>query len=170
MSILKSYLKRLTNLSTRNRSLVLASLPAEQFIDFHELDHLNGRSSFELIGQLIGQKNEIKLCDVIDPRHQRTNEISKKLKKIARTQRFIAQECGSEDLFVGWPFVQGKLLDGTPIHGPLLFFPVSLDQENNRWLLKKRDTPVGFNRSLLLAYAHFNQTKIIRYEKELCFY
>ena len=160
MSILKSYLKRLTNLSTRNRSLVLASLPAEQFIDFHELDHLNGRSSFELIGQLIGQKNEIKLCDVIDPRHQRTNEISKKLKKIARTQRFIAQECGSEDLFVGWPFVQGKLLDGTPIHGPLLFFPVSLDQENNRWLLKKRDTPITFNRSLLLAYAHFNQTKI----------
>ena len=160
MSNLKSYLKRLTNLSSRNRSLVLPSLPAEQFLDIHHLDFLIGKPSFEIIKQLVAQKGEIKLCDVIDPRHEPTNEVSKKLRKIARTQKFIEEERGAEDLYVGWPFVQGKLLDGTPIHGPLLFFAVTLVQENNKWLLKKREAPTNFNRSLLLAYAHFNQTKV----------
>ena len=160
MSILKSYLKRLTNLSTRNRSLVLPALPAEQFLDIDELDFLNNRPSFEIIKQLIAQKNEIKLCDVVEPRHEQSNEVSKRLKKIARTQKFIEEERGAEDLYVGWPFVQGKLLDGTPIHGPLLFFAVELLQENNKWLLKKRAAPTCFNRSLLLAYAHFSQTNI----------
>ncbi|TAE99108.1 MAG: DUF4011 domain-containing protein [Runella slithyformis] len=160
VSILKTYLKRLTNLSNRNRSLLLGSLPSEQFLDIDELDFLDNFASFEIVRQLIAQKNVIKLCDTADPRMAKINEVSKKLRKIARTEQFIEAERGAEDLYVGWPFVRGKLMDETLIHGPLAFFPVTLEQTDKHWQLRRRDEPATLNRSFLLAYSHFNQVPL----------
>jgi superfamily I DNA and/or RNA helicase len=160
--LLKTYLRRLTNLTSRNRSLLLLSLPQEQFIDLHQLDFLNNKPSFEFINQLIAQKSQIPLCDMIDSRLEKVNEVSKILRKIAKTEAFIEQERGAEDLYVGYPFVKGKLSDGTVVRCPLLFFPVTLKNsgDSKKWLLEKRDESVSLNRSFLLAYSHFNQIKI----------
>ncbi|MFD1819900.1 AAA domain-containing protein [Pseudarcicella hirudinis] len=161
--ILKSYQKRLTNLSSRNKSLLLLTLSSEQFLDVHELDFLQNTPSFELVEQLLAQKNTIQLCDVLDPRFEKVNEVSKRLRKISRTEKFIEEERGSEDLYIGYPFIKGKLLDGTLVRCPLLFFPVTLaqkSQKTNQWILQRRDEPVSLNRSFLLAYSHFNQVKI----------
>lgn len=173
-NILKTYTKRLTNLSAKNKSLVLLNLPSEQFIDLHELDFVQNQASFTLIEQLIAQKSAISLCDTLDPRNARVNEVSKRLKKIARTEKFIEDERGAKDLYVGYPIVKGKLLDGTVVRCPLLFFPVTLIQKAQRlslnsstdtgsgikWHLQRRDEPVTFNRSFLLAYSYFNEIKI----------
>ena len=158
--LLKKYLRRLTNLTSRNRSLLLLSLPQEQFIDLHQLDFLDNKPSFELINQLIAQKSQIPLCDVMDSRLEKVNEASKILRKIAKTEAFIEQERGAEDLYVGYPFVKGKLSDGTVVRCPLLFFPVTLKNDGKKWLLEKRDESISLNRSFLLAYSHFNQIKI----------
>ena len=160
--LLKTYLRRLTNLTSRNRSLLLLSLPQEQFLDLHQLDFLDNKPSFEYINQLIAQKSQISLCDVLDSRLEKVNEVSKILRKIARTEAFIEQERGAEDLYVGYPFVKGKLSDGTVVRCPLLFFPVTLKNSNDgkKWVLEKRDESISLNRSFLLAYSHFNQIKI----------
>jgi len=165
--ILKTYLRRLTNLSTRNRSLLLTNLPAEQFLDWQELDFADNRSAFDLLKEVISQKKSFKLCPMLDSRSEKVNEISKRLRKIARTERFIEEERGSEDLYVAYPFVRGKLTDGTVIHAPLAFFPVTLNtnepSEANQgayWQLQRRAEPASLNRSFLLAYGHFNQVKI----------
>ena len=57
-NILPSYLRRLTNLSGNNRSLLLLRLHAEQLIDVHTLSFLNGEPSFELIKALIANKSK----------------------------------------------------------------------------------------------------------------
>lgn len=164
--ILKIYLRRLTNLSTRNRSLLLTNLPVEQFLDWQELDYVDGRSAFEVLKEVLSQKKAIKLCQRLDSRSEKVNEISKRLTKLARTERFIEEERGSEDLYVAYPFVRGKLMDGTVIHAPLAFFPVTLQQqlsenaEGGLWKLHRREEPASLNRSFLLAYGHFNQVKI----------
>lgn len=165
--ILKTYLRRLTNLSTRNRSLLLTSLPAEQFLDWQELDFIDNRSAFELLKEVISQKKSFKLCPILDSRSEKANETSKRLRKVARTERFIEEERGSEDLYVAYPFVRGKLTDGTAIHAPLAFFPVTLNATETSnavqgayWQLQRRDEPASLNRSFLLAYSHFNQVKI----------
>ena len=124
--ILKAYLKRLTNLSTRNKSLLLTSLSAEQFLDFHDTDFLLSKPSVEVLKQVVQGSNRVALCDVADPRFEKVNEASKRLRKIARTERFIEEERGSRDLYLGYPFVKGKLYDGTPIHAHLLFFKVTM--------------------------------------------
>lgn len=162
--ILKTYLRRLTNLSTRNRSLLLTNLSADQFLDWQDLDFIDNRSSFDLLKDVLAQKKNLKLCPILDSRSEKANEISKRLRKIARTERFIEEERGSEDLYVAYPFVRGKLMDGTVIHAPLAFFPVTLNApesiENGYWQLHRRDEPASLNRSFLLAYGHFNQVKI----------
>ena len=161
LPLLKTYLKRLTNLSSRNKSLLLSRLPAEQFLDLHDTDFLLSKSSFDLASQLIQGKSRIPLCDAQDPRFERVNVISKKLRKIARTERFIEEERGSRDLYVGYPFVRGKFADGSVVHAPLLFFPVTLRLDREQWCLFSRDDDtVSLNRSFALAYAHFNEAKI----------
>jgi hypothetical protein len=159
--ILKSYQKRLTNLTSRNKSLLLLNLSAEQFLDIHELDFLQNKPSFNILEQLIAQKNTISLCEIHDPRYERVNEVSKRLRKISRTEKFIEEERGSEDLYVGYPIIKGKFSDGTVVRCPLMFFPVTIVQKDAQiWQLQTRDESITLNRSFLLAYSHFNQRQI----------
>ena len=113
------------------------------------------------MADLIARKPAISLCEVLDARQQRSNEISRKIRRIDRTARFIEEERGTEDLYVGWPFVKGKFLDDTVIHGPLLFFPVQLLQQGKFWKLSRRGDELAFlNPTLALAYGQFNQMKL----------
>ncbi|MFD2938014.1 AAA domain-containing protein [Spirosoma flavum] len=160
-TVLKTFRRRLTNLSSRNRSLLLTTLPAGQFLDLHETDFLINKPSFTIIADLIGRKSSVLLCEVLDARQERSNEVSRKLRRIDRTSRFIEEERGTEDLYVGWPFVRGKFLDDTVIHGPLLFFPVQIEQQGKFWKLTRRGDELAFlNPTLVVAYGQFNQVKL----------
>ncbi|MFT4033150.1 MAG: AAA domain-containing protein [Siphonobacter sp.] len=158
--ILSFFQRRLTNISPRNKSLVLLSLPKEQFLDLHELDFLQGQSSFHIIKGLIAAKNSLPLCQVLDSRSEKNNEISNQLRRISRTAQFIEAERGSEDLHIGWPIVQGKFTNGAVVRAPLLFWPVTLRNEKNHWYLEHRDEPLTINKSLLLAFSYYNQVSI----------
>jgi hypothetical protein len=86
------------------------------------------------------------------------NESSRKLKVLQRTDRFLFEERGSKDLHVGWPFVHGKFNDGTLVRCPLLFFPVELALEKGQWFVQPREgVDPSFNKTFLLAFAHYNK-------------
>ena len=159
--ILNSYLKRLTNLTSRNKSLVLMRLISGRFIDINDFDFSNSLPAFSIIQELLARKSNISLCSIQDSRNERTNQVSEKLKKLARSDRFVFEERGAKDLYLGWPLVRGKFNDGTHVNCPLLFFPVVLEQSEKVWRLRSRsDEFCSINRSFLLAYAHFNQVSI----------
>lgn len=159
--ILKSYLRRLTNLSSRNKSLLLTRLVSEQFADLQETDFLLNVPAFELLHQVIQRRKRIALCDVTDPRYEKTNVFSRRLRKIARTVDFIEEERGSRNLFVGYPFVRGRFGNGQVVHAPLLFFPVSLETDKGQWCLRvNADTGPHLNRSFALAYGQFSEVAI----------
>ena len=163
-NILETYLRRLTNLSGNNRSILLLRLYVDQLMDLHAFSFLNGERSFSIINALIAGR-EKKLCPVLDSRIESSNEASERLKKISRTDRFVFEERGSHDLHVGWPFVRGKFSDGTLVSCPLIFFPVHLERSNNSWVLRPRkDAGFTFNKSFLLSYAYYNQVAL---EEEL---
>src|SRR5690606_26832019 len=127
--ILESWMRRLTNLSGNNRSLLLLRLSAEQLMDLHEVNMLNHVPSFEVIKAMMAGRT-VKVCQVLDSRVEANNEVSKKLKRLLRMDNFLFEERGSRDLHIGWPFVRGKFADGTLVRCPLLFFPVTLVAEN----------------------------------------
>ena len=156
--ILQSYLKRLTNLSSNNRSLLFLRLISDQSIDLHEFDHTLDNPSFNIIEQLIAKKSKIELINEVDTHDAQANKASQKLKKIDRIEKFIFQERGAKDLYIGWPFVRGKFTDDTLVRAPLIFFPVTLELSQNKWHLKQReDVNITFNKSFLLAYYFFNK-------------
>lgn len=158
--LLNHYLRRLTNLSGNNRSLFLPRFSSDQFIDLHLVSQLNKEKSFSIIEALIAEKKKI-ICPVTDARLEASNEVSKKLKKLQRTSEFIFEERGSKDLHLGWPFIRGKLMDGTSVRCPLIFFPVELGQENNHWVIRPRENAdISFNKAFLLAYSFYNQVKV----------
>ncbi len=158
--ILQTFLRRLTNLSGSNRSLLLLRLHSEQLLDLQQLSFLNGEKAFEIIKALIAGKSK-KICPLLDSRMEATNEASKKLKRLQRLDKFIFEERGSYDLHIGWPFVRGKFLDGTLVRCPLLYFPISIIQENTQWVVTLReDAGISFNKSFLLAYSFYNKLKL----------
>ncbi|MFZ9044670.1 MAG: DEAD/DEAH box helicase [Cyclobacteriaceae bacterium] len=162
--LLQHYLKRLTNLSGKNRSLLLLRLIKDQFIDLHAFDYLENKSSFDLIKALVSKK-KLLLCAESDPRDYSSNTISRQLKKLNRTEEFIFQERGSRDLYIGWPYVEGRFQDNTLIRCPLLFFPVELSAAAGKWTANlRKDVNVTFNKSFLLAYAYYNE---VRYDEAL---
>ena len=140
--LLTNYLRKLTNLSGNNRSNFLPRLSSDQFIDLQWLSQLNGEKAFKIIEALIAEKGKV-ICPLVDARMEAANEASKKLKKLQRIDHFIFEERGSHDLHVGWPFVRGKFLDGTLVRCPLLFFPVRLKAENEKWVLRSEERRVG---------------------------
>jgi len=159
--VLNSYLRRLTNLTSRNKSIQLLRLASGRFIDLNAFDFLNNHPAFYLIEQLIMRKKEMPLCKVLDSRDENNNKVSQQLKALWRNERFVFEERGARDLYVAWPFARGVYSDGTMVRAPLLFFPVSIGMEDNIWKLKPRSDEFCYlNRSFLLAYSHYNKVPV----------
>ncbi len=160
-SILQAFQKRLTNLSGNNRSLLLQRLNAEQFLDVHAFDFVDKTPSWHIVEELISKKKSIRLVPIMDGRDETSNRLSTSLKKLSRREKFLFDETGAGDLYVGWPFVEGKFNDGTLFRAPLCFFAIQLYQEENYWYIAlKKDINISFNKSLLLAFSHYNQMEL----------
>ncbi|WP_192823494.1 AAA domain-containing protein [Rufibacter sp. LB8] len=160
-ALLKQYQRRLLNLSGSNRSLVLLKPSASLHLDLHALDHAHKGPSFDYIKDLLVGKQNLPLCAVADARDAALAPLTKALKTIQRRAHMIWEERGAKELFVGYPMVEGAFPDGTLVRCPLLFFPVELKiNEKRQWqLTRPEDTPAFFNKSFLLAYAHYLNVK-----------
>ncbi|MGR3811766.1 AAA domain-containing protein [Jiulongibacter sp. NS-SX5] len=160
LNLLKTYQNRLVNLTSRNRSLFLPRLYKRQFIDIHAFNFAENKPSSFVIDKLLSSSKSFDLCSYIDPRNGTTNDLARQLKQIKKTDLTVQEERGAEDLYVGYPMVMGKFIDGTALRCPLSFIPVSLLLENNKWKLSKKEDGIFLNRSFILAYSHFNQVKV----------
>jgi hypothetical protein len=152
--VLRVYLNRLVDLSSNNRSIFLPKIIASQMIDLKDFHFLNNHASFFYITELLGRKRNIPLIQVLDSRDKNVNQLSVRLKRLKQQVNFTIEETGEKSLFVGWPFVEGKLLNGQLIRCPLVFFPVELILDNKTWYLRKSVGELPFlNPSFLLAYS-----------------
>ncbi|RZS97005.1 AAA domain-containing protein [Cecembia calidifontis] len=165
--IFQVYLNRLVDLSSRNRSLYLSKLIPSQMVDLNEFNFLNHQPAFFYIEQLLGKKKSIPLLPLADARDENVNIVSKKLGRILSLAETAESETGEKSLFIGWPFVEGKLINGQVVRGPLIFFPVELVRQAEIWELhfSKTDPPF-FNKTFFLAYAHAYGTEPLNFEEE----
>lgn len=159
--VFQVYLDRLIDLSARNRSIFLPKLISSQMIDLKDFHFLNNHASFFYITELLGRKRNIPLIPIADSRDKHVNELSQRLRKLQQSIQLAEQETGEKNLFVGWPFLEGKLINDQLIRCPLIFFPVSLVKEENSWFLRKKvgDQPF-LNKSFLLAYSRSTGKKL----------
>lgn len=165
--VFQVYLNRLVDLSSRNRSLYLSKLITSQMIDLNEFNFLNHQPAFIYIDQLLGKNRSIPLIPFADARDEQVNIVSKKLARILSLAETAESETGEKSLFIGWPYVEGKLINDQVVRGPLVFFPVELVRQSEAWVLKqsKTDQPF-FNKTFFLAYAHAYGTEALNFEEE----
>jgi hypothetical protein len=155
--LLQVFMRRLTNLNSHNRSLLLLRLNSGSHMDLNRFDFLLNKPSFPIIEKLIAGDDEIPVCKILDPRDEQNNQVSRQLKKLRRSGEFIFEERGARDLYVGWPFVGGKFSNGNMVRCPLIFFPVTLLMSEKVWKLSfRKDVGISFNKSFFLAYFYFN--------------
>ncbi|MBN3583568.1 DNA helicase [Algoriphagus aestuarii] len=155
-SIFQTYLNRLTDLSSKNKSLYIPKIEGTGLVDLYEFEFLNGESSFEIIRKLIQAKRKIPLIPESDPRQTKTNILSKSLSRLNFRDQLTQEETGEHALVLSWLFVEGKLINGQVLRGPLLVFPIALKKEKEHWYL----IPEGswqWNPTFILAYQHAYQ-------------
>lgn len=153
--VFQVYLNRLIDLSGRNHSVFLPKLVSSQMIDLKDFHFLNNHPSFFYITEILGRKKKIPLIHTVDARDKHVNALSQKLRRLQQHIRLVEEETGEKNVFVGWPFVEGKLANEQLIRCPLIFFPVTLVQDQHSWYMSKTAGEQAFlNKAFLLAYAH----------------
>ncbi len=160
--ILQNYQQRLTNLSSRNRSLKLLKPVKNKDLDFFSFAFEETQGHHDLLNLLINFK-KIPLIRKLNPHDEKTSTLDKQLNAIYRTVLSIESETGVYPLKVGYPFIQGKFLNDTIARCPLIVFPYRLiknNQNQNRWYLEPiKDEEPHWNTVFFLALQQFHQIK-----------
>ncbi|MEB2785480.1 AAA domain-containing protein [Algoriphagus persicinus] len=151
-SIFQTYRNRLVDLSSKNRSLYLPKTEGFGVVDVKELDFLNGKNSFEIMKKAISSKKSIPLIPESDPRLTSVNSLSRTFSRLSFRDQLTKEETGERSLFLGWPFVEGKLINGHILRAPLLLLSVNLQLEKGQWVLSKIDE-WQWNPAFISAYS-----------------
>lgn len=118
----------------------------------------------------IKEKYELFVKEEKERIEERTEDLisyANQIKYLEREIKAVEKETGKYELFVGYPFVEGRFNDGTFVRGPLLLFPVEIIKKNNKWDIKNIVTQdVLLNKVLLYGYAKYNNIKLGEIETE----
>jgi len=152
---LDHYKDRLANISRRNRNLYTAKLSKRLGIDLTTVvkdsqiqTFIEGKTHRPL---RLSYKTDLSLGNQEEQSYRHLTLIFREINREVK-------EKGSYDLFIGYPFVEGRLAgEGFEIKAPLLFFPVKLQRKGLDFFLE-RDTEkdILFNKDLILANNKFN--------------
>ena len=138
--------KKLINISRGNRLLYQGRISVKNTFDLMRIPELDP------LGLIFGSKRLLKLCDVANGKED--ERMYKHLNQILREVNRELREKGQYDLYIGYPFVQGKMPDDDfPIRAPLALFPVTLEKDPRTITLtydSSRDAM--YNNTLILAY------------------
>lgn len=161
--ILHNYKLRLTNISQSNRSLKLARISPKTSFDVVESAFLENDSAEDIFRKILAGKT-VKLVQKLDARLEKTNEVDKHLNQLFRQIETIEEETGTYNVYVGYPFVEGKFADGSIARCPLILFPVKLIrnlQSRPRWSIEKlEDADIQWNPTFFLAYEQYQKQRL----------
>jgi superfamily I DNA and/or RNA helicase/very-short-patch-repair endonuclease len=88
-------------------------------------------------------------------------EFSSSLKSLHKEINDLYKETGRYELYIGYPFVEGKFKDGTNVRAPLALFPINLIRNGDQWYAENMtERAVLLNKVFLLAYSKYNEIKL----------
>lgn len=143
---LRELQKKLVNISKGNRLLYQPKTSARSSFD------LTLAPEADVIGLIFGRKRVLNLCD--SSKNKNEGRIYTRLNSIMREVNRDKRERGTFDLYVAYPFVEGRLVgdDEFPIRSPLALFPVVLEKEGSAIRMRMDpDRDAVYNNTLILA-------------------
>jgi len=139
--------------------------------EFNKLNNkISNAEELEKHEELLNKKYEEKLkieTEKIEKEIQKIIDYSTSLTYLDREISALEKETGRYELFVGYPFVEGRFQDNTFVKAPLLLLPIKIIKDNNRWYMQNiLDQDILINKVFVFAFAKYNETKIKDFETE----
>ena len=149
-SVLKELEKNLVDINRRNKLLYLAKSQAKYSQDLFSKD-------YDIRDLIFGKKGQITICSHTTRDSKRYTAFSSILREANRDIR----EKGRNDLYIGYPFVKGRLQgEGFEIRAPLALIPVKAEKTPEHITLRiDEDRSTLFNNTLILAYHKHNNIR-----------
>lgn len=153
---MKELEKKLISINRRNRLLYIPKLTNKYAFDLFETPLRN-----KLIDFLSGRLKRVALCDSREasgPRGQTGADKYRKLVQLIREVNKDLRDKGQYDLFIGYPFVEGRIAgENFDIRAPLALFPVILDRDAQFITVRLDETrDIVLNNTLILAHQKFS--------------
>lgn len=147
---LRELQKKLVNISRNNRLLYQGKIYRKTAFDLTTIPNL------DVMGLMFGKKRTLKLCD--STKSAEELRIFKHLNELIREVNRDLRDKGQYDLYIGYPFVEGKLPgEEFDVRAPLALFPVILDKDTKSISMRLDDSrDVVYNSSLILAFIKFS--------------
>ena len=155
-STLRELSKKLININKNNRMLFLPKLSPKYAVDLFD-----AAGRYNPVDIMFGTGAPMVVADVSDqdlPRTDPARDRYRNLVNLIRESTRDLRDKGQNDLYIGYPFVQGCLVNGDfGIRAPLCLFPVTLDRSTaNITVTLDLTRDVIFNSTLILAHDKFN--------------
>lgn len=150
-TILSKLENRLVHINKRNRLLYSGKVNKEYGIDlFKFIDNIDELEKFILSKD----SKKFKLIDIRDY----DDDKFKSILKLIRQSSKIEIESGNNELYIAYPFVQGKMEgEDFNVKAPLLLFPVQLERTpGSIVLVNDFSRDIIYNTNLILANNKFN--------------
>ena len=153
---LRELSKKLININKNNRMLFLPRLSPKYAVDLFDAS-----GSYNPLEILFDAKGPVTIADVSSqdlPRTSPARERYRNLVGLIRETIRDMRDKGQNDLYIGYPFVQGNLVNGEfGIRAPLCLFPVTLDRSTANITVEIDPTrDIIYNGTLILAHDKFN--------------
>lgn len=118
------------------------------------------------VQERLGKRLEQELA-VINAEGEKIVEFSLSLKSLHKEISDLHKETGRYELYIGYPFVEGKFKDGIIVRAPLALFPVRLIRNGDQWHAENiTERAVLLNKVFLLAYSKHNEIKLPQIDTE----
>ncbi len=159
---LRTLADRLYDLSKANPAIRLLRLPQRRFLDLSQSQELG---DLQTLGRrLLHHRTRVRVAGLRSEEGEE-DPVLLRIKEIGRLDAALRDESGANDLYIGFPFIEGTLSDGTYIRAPLLFFPAVLGRSLEAppgWYLdpKRAEEEPLFNRSLLLVLRRIDSVTV----------
>ncbi len=158
-SVLLKYKDRLTNISRHNRNLFTGKLTQRLGVDLVQPFIVDRLESF-----VFSPKVKTLRLTTLKQAPQQQALFHQHLTLLYRSLNRDYKEKGTYDLYLTYPFVEGRLLgEGFEIKAPLLYYPVTLERKGYDFYLHfNEEKDIVYNRDLILANHKFSQFKDIQ--------
>ncbi len=150
---LKELEKKLVSLNRRNRLLYLPKLAPRYALDLY------GSGAEVTRRILFGDGKPVTLCELGESGDNNAESIYRQAVQLLREVNKDIRDKGQNDLYIGYPFVIGRLPgEDFSIRAPLALFPVTAERTPvSIRLMPDESRDIIYNDTLLLANFKFNQ-------------
>lgn len=153
-STLKNLENRLVNINKKNRLLYMGKLYAKYAVDMYVREQKRNRDLQDFL--LHPTRRSITVVDTGAKQGQ--NKRYTNLVTLLREVNRDARETGQYDLYIGYPYVEGRMKgENFNIKAPLMLFPVVAERDANSVVIRIDESKdVLYNTNLVLTHRKFS--------------